>query len=429
MIPSGAHHGERPTGGAGEEIESEAARRSPPPSGVVLPVVLTLAVQAAVSMSSVTIPVLTPVAAREWGVPPSYAGIFMALVYLGATVSAPVSGFFIERYGPIGVSQICLILTAIGLGMVSIPSVALAVAGTLLMGIGYGPVTPASSHLLVRTTPASMMSVVFSIKQTGVPLGGALAGAIVPQLVILFGWKRSAIWVGLACLLLCAGLHPFRKRFDRERSKRSQLTWRHVTQSVKLTMSLAGLRRIVIASFFFSTMQLCLTSFVVAYLIESIGLTLVQAGMALSAAQASGVIGRVLWGALADRFIKPRFVLGGLGVAMTAGALAAAAFSPQWPYAAILLVSAIFGAAAIGWNGVYLAEVARVATAQHAGMATGGSLFFTFCGTLLGLPAFSLIAEATGSYAIGFSITAVTTLACGLALMVPRPSHGSPSRR
>jgi predicted MFS family arabinose efflux permease len=229
--------------------------------------------------------------------------------------------------------------------------------------------------------------------------------------------------VGLACLLLCVGLHPFRQRFDQERCKRSQLTWRHVARSVMLTMSLAGLRRIVIASLFFSMMQLCLTSFIVAYLIESIGLTLVQAGMALSAAQASGVVGRVLWGALADRFVKPRFVLGGLGIAMTAGALAAAAFSPQWPYAAILAVSVVFGAAAIGWNGVYLAEVARVATAQHAGMATGGSLFFTFFGTLLGLPVFSLIADATGNYAIGFGMAAMTTLACGVVLMIPRPSR------
>lgn len=423
LIQRDAHNGERPAAGADGAMEADTARRPASPSGVILPIALTLAVQSVVSMSAVTIPVLTPVAAGEWGVPPSYAGIFMALVYLGATVSAPVSGYFIERFGPIGVSQICLILTALGLGTVAIPSAALAAAGTLLMGIGYGPVTPASSHLLVRTTPAAMMSVVFSIKQTGVPLGGALAGAVVPQLVIFFGWKPSALWVGAACLLLCAGLHPFRKRFDRERCRRSRLTWRHVVQSVKLTMSLAGLRHIVIASFFFSTMQLCLTSFIVAYLMESIGLTLVQAGMALSAAQASGVIGRVLWGALADRFVRPRIMLGGLGIAMTAGAAAAAAFSPQWPYAAILVVSAIFGAAAIGWNGVYLAEVARVATAQHAGMATGGSLFFTFFGTLLGLPAFSLIADTTGSYALGFGLTAMTTLACGAVLAFSRTSR------
>jgi predicted MFS family arabinose efflux permease len=407
-----------------EEPSIEKTTRNPPAlSGVILPVTLTLAVQAAVSMSAVAIPVLTPVASGELGVPPSYVGIFMSLLYLGATVSAPVSGYFIDRFGPIGVSQICLILTALGLGAVSIPSVPMVVVGTLLMGIGYGPVTPASSHLLVRTTPTSMISVVFSVKQTGVPLGGALAGAVVPQLVGYFGWKLSAVWVGAVSLLLCAGLHPFRKQFDCERSHRSRLSWKNVIRAIQMTMSRPELRQIVIASFFFSTMQLCLISFIVTYLIEDIGMTLVEAGMILAAAQVSGVVGRVVWGALADRYVKPRLMLGLLGLAMAAGALAAAGFSPQWPYAAILIASAVFGAAAIGWNGVYLAEVARVATAEHAGMATGGSLFFTFCGILLGLPAFSLIIDSTGSYAIGFGITAMATLACGAVLIISRTSH------
>ncbi|WP_417276298.1 hypothetical protein [Castellaniella sp.] len=48
--------------------------------------------------------------------------------------------------------------------------------GALLIGLGYGPITP-----------AHRMSFVFSIKQTGVPLGGVLAGLVVPGL---------AQWIG-----------------------------------------------------------------------------------------------------------------------------------------------------------------------------------------------------------------------------------------
>jgi MFS family permease len=146
-------------------------------------------VQASVSMSTVAIPVFMAVAAGELNVPPSYVGIFMSVIYLGATVVAPVSGYFINRFGAIGVSQICLVLCVLGLGAISISALPMMIIGALIMGIGYGPVTPASSHLLVRTTPVSMMSVVFSIKQTGVPIGGAMAGAIVPHLVVIWGWK------------------------------------------------------------------------------------------------------------------------------------------------------------------------------------------------------------------------------------------------
>jgi hypothetical protein len=31
------------------------------------------------------------------------------------------------------------------------------------------------------------------LKQTGVPLGGALAGALVPTFVVLWGWRGAAI--------------------------------------------------------------------------------------------------------------------------------------------------------------------------------------------------------------------------------------------
>jgi hypothetical protein len=116
-------------------------------------------------------------------------------------------------------------------------------------------------------------------------------------------------------------------------------------------------------------------------------------------------------------------MLGLLGIAMTAGSLSAALFSPQWPYFGILITCAFFGAVAIGWNGVYLAEVARVAKPELTGMATGGTLFFTFLGILLGLPTFSLIIEKTGSYPFGFAVIAVSTFVCGIVLLFSRNSR------
>jgi MFS family permease len=393
-----------------------------PLSGVVLPVGLTLLIQSLISMSAVAIQVFMQVAAGELNIPHSYVGIFMSLIYLSATVFVPVSGYFIDRFGPICVSQICLALCALGLGAISISAVPMMIIGALIMGIGYGPVTPASSHLLVRTTPSSMMSVVFSIKQTGVPIGGAMAGAIVPHLVIFCGWQMSALLVGALSLTLSIFLHPYRKQFDTERSNLSRISWKNVIEPIKMTVFHEELRHIVIASFFFSTMQLCLVSFIVTYLIEDLEMTLIQAGILLSAAQAGGIIGRIVWGALADRCVKPRLMLGILGIAMAAGALSTAAFSHQWPFFAVLIVCIFFGATAIGWNGVYLAEVARVAKPELAGMATGGSLFFTFAGILIGLPVFSVIAEKSGSYPLGFGVMAVATFVCGIVLLF---SHNS----
>jgi len=124
----------------------------------LFPLAATLAVQVLVSMAVVTVPVLAPAVAAETGVSAGYVGIFIALVY-----------------GAIRLSQACLVACAAGLACVTAGTPALFVVGAILLGADYGPVTPASSHILARSTPPQRLSLVFSLKQTGVPLGGALA--------------------------------------------------------------------------------------------------------------------------------------------------------------------------------------------------------------------------------------------------------------
>jgi MFS family permease len=399
------------------DLEARTLRR------VVWPIFLTVSIQSLVCMTAVTVPVFMPVLTADMNISSSYTGIFVTLIYVGATISAPFSGYIIDRFGPVFVSQICLVLCALGLAAVSTASILWFMVGAFIMGLGYGPVTPASSHLLARNSPPGIMSVVFSIKQTGVPLGGAMAGAIVPHLVIFCGWRRTALLVGAFNIILSLLILPWRKKFDGYSRTFSPFYWKYAVAPIKITFLNRELRQIVVTSFFFITMQLCLVSFLVIYLTQDVGMTLIQAGLMLSVAQTAGVIGRVAWGGLVDRYRNPYSMLGMMGLAMAFGAICLAMFSPGWPFAAVLIICLLLGAVAIGWNGVYLAEVARLVKPQNAGMATGGSLFFTYCGVLLGLPAFSIIVDATGSYPIGFVSAAAGTLICGLLLIFSRRSR------
>jgi MFS family permease len=83
------------------------------------------------------------------------------------------------------------------------------------------------------------------------------------------------------------------------------------------------------------------------------------------------------------------------------------------------VVLALFGASAIGWNGVYLAEVAREAPAGQASVATGGTLAITFLGVVLGPPVFGALSGAAGSYRIGFVAVALALVVCLAALLRP----------
>jgi hypothetical protein len=93
---------------------------------------------------------------------------------------------------------------------------------------------------------------------------------------------------------------------------------------------------------------------------------------------------------------------------------------------ALLTVAAALGATAIGWNGVYLAEVARLAPAGSAGLATGGCLFFTFVGVVVCPYLFGALQRIYGSYAPCFTVAAgVCALAAAAAAWSARRVRAS----
>lgn len=385
--------------------------------GQWLPLSVTLAIQAMVSMAVLTLPVMAPAVAQALGASAAYTGVYVAIVYAGAMLSSLAGGAAVARWGAIRVSQGGLVLCAVGLALCAVPSLAAMALGAFLIGLGYGPITPASSHLLARTTPAHRMSLVFSVKQTGVPLGGVLAGAIVPGAAVALGWQ-GALWLAAAANLACAlAAQPLRAGLDGDRDPRGPLVLGSLARPIRVVLSRPALRMLAGCSFVFSMVQLSLTTYLVTYLHTTLAYTLVAAGLALSVAQVGGMAGRVLWGWVADRWTGARPLLAGLAGLMAASALATAALpsgTPQWLVLAVLVV---FGASAVGWNGVYLAEVARQAPPGLASVATGGTLAITFFGVVLGPPVFGAMVGLFGTYRASYALLAVPALLCGLALL------------
>ena len=54
--------------------------------------------------------------------------------------------------------------------------VAATVIAVIFIGAAQGPINPASAHVLAQRVPREWFGMVFSLKQTGVPIGFALAG-------------------------------------------------------------------------------------------------------------------------------------------------------------------------------------------------------------------------------------------------------------
>ncbi len=370
---------------------------------------ITLLVQSAASAAIIAPAVAAPALLKSLGAGTVVVGIYIATVYFAAMLASLVGSSLVRRWGPIRTSQVALLTGTAGLLLIAVPQPVVAFVGALLLGFGYGPITPASSEMLARTTPTTRLALVFSIKQTGVPLGGVIAGLVVPVVITLADarWAMMAmVAISIFSIVLAELL---RKALDAHRDPTSPMPTRsRILAPLRYVTKHPVLMRLALCSFVFSAVQVSLSSYMVSFLHGDLGWTLVAAGAASSIAQTAAVGGRVLWGHMADAWRGgPRWTLFGLALCMAAIGLAMPFLAADVPHIAVIVLLALYGCTAIGWNGVYLGTVARVVPHDEAAMATGGSLFFTYFGVVLGLPTFGIVSGLFGHIGPAFATLAV----------------------
>ena len=313
-------------------------------------------VQALVTMAAFTPAALAPALARSLDLPTAMVGLQVGVVYAGAMAMSLLSGGLVRRWGGLRTSQTALVMTVLGLALMALPSVAAVALGAALIGIGYGCTNPSAAHVLFRLAPPGRRNLIFSVKQAGQPLGGVLAGLVAPPLAVAHGMAAALGAAGLMCLVWLAFMQTFRARIDHDRDPDYPvfsrpfadvaLVWRDRSLSV-----LAG------AGCCFGAVQMAVTTFLVAMLVDELGIGLVAAGTVLAAHQVAGVVGRMFWGWLADRVGDGGGVLMAVAAVAGSSALACLALTPEGPQAAVVAVFLVLGFTAVGWNGVFQAEV------------------------------------------------------------------------
>lgn len=377
----------------------------------------TLAVQSLAAMCLMALPSVAPVVADALEVSAAYIGAYIAIAYVGAMTASLLSGTAVQRFGAVRASQAGLAFCAAGMALSMVDSLPVVALGALFVGMGYGPITPASSHLLARSTPPDRMSFVFSIKQTGVPLGGVLAGVIVPGLTQWQGWRLAFVACAVASLLCALAVQPLCRTLDADRDPSRRLSLGSgLVGPLRMVFSHRNLAVLAIISFLFSISQLSLVSYLVTFLHVELDMGLVAAGFVLAVVQAAGVGGRLFWGYVSDRFTGSARALIGLSAISAVCALITPLLHLIGPGLTAVVVLFIFGSCAIGWNGVYLAEVARQAPPGQTSVATGGALATTFMGVVIGPPLFGAVALLSGSYGTAYATLAIPALLCLLLL-------------
>ncbi len=372
---------------------------------------VTTVLQFFVSLTYSAILVSSPIVIKEAGLHGSKFGIFLSFMYVGTILASSSSGSFVKKFGPLRVSQLCMLLMATALFILCEPSFILIAVAMFIYGIGFGPVMPSSSDILVRAIPKSELAFTLSLKQIAGPVGITAAGFFIPWVAFHFNFQAGLIAVAVFVIAITLFLNIFRNEEDANRDPKASVKMKDILGMFKFVWDDVVLRKIGIVSFLYQGLQTSVMGFLSIYLVHHSGYSLAFAGAAISAMNIGAIPGRLLWGYLAKDKEKIKFIFGVIGIFSCIGVWIITYSSPAWGKFAILALCALTGAVCLGWKGLFLACVALEVSQEKVSSVTGGANCFSFFGAIVFPLLFTGITHFVG-YNIAFQFTATC---CGLA--------------
>lgn len=385
-------------------------------------VVLTFAFMAQFSnaLSVQALAPLAPLFQPELGLTKVEVGLFSSAVFAGSTAMLFLGGAMTDR---IGVKRMMVAgQLAAGSFLLSTSLAEHLWQAVLLMlgaGAGGGMLLPAVTKSIMLWFSQRGRATAMGIKQAAVPAGGVFTAATLPTLGLLIGWRPAVASVGVVVLVLGVLTALFYR--DSGRPEPSEGSVRPLTAGMGKLLRSRKLWMVSLVAVLFVTGQLALITYLALYMKEVVLVSvipdentrIVAAGGFLALCQMGGVFGRVFWGFVSDRFFGGRrmVVLALVGLIAASMSVALAFLAEGLPLGWLALLVVVYGASAIGWNGVYHVLVAETAGREFAGTGVGLSMTLNQFGTVGGPPLFGLVVDLSGSYHSAWLLMAGLTLA------------------
>lgn len=365
--------------------------------------------------------VLAPMMMASAGMPPAAYGWVSGAAGVGSVWLYMANSAFTLPLGPIRALMAGVAIAVTGAALIATGWYALMILGAMLLGFAFATTSPAGSQIIAENTPPGRRNRIFSFRQAGVPLGGAIAGLAGSALAAQYGWRTALAAIVLFLLVTSIPLLLAPRRFngtaDRPRFRlRALFAISNLRQPFRTVAAIPGLRLIALGSIGFASVQGTLNAFFVTYLANGLGYDLKLAGFLYALNQATSVAGRVIIGVLADWVGSTRLVLCWLAVLSSASAIAIASIGVDWSTTTLAAVAIFSGLSVATWNGLFVAEVAALSPGRVS-EATAGATFFLF-GTYVVVPPVAGLVITVLGYRAAFGMAAICVLIAGVALAI-----------
>lgn len=371
----------------------------------VILAVLTLS-QLVMSMGAYAWGPVAPFLRAEFHLSLGELGLFTSAMYLSSVFIAIPSGLFIDRTGARHFLLLCLAVMGGSFVLyVLAGGYEIVLILAFVGGIGYGIINQVSVKGISIWFNKKFRATAMGIKQTGVTLGGAIGGVLLPYLASHYGWRVAFMFSGFLMLgTFVIALVIYREQPEDggagEQVGQGQAYRQTGLGKGPLRQVLTNPNLLILSaiSFFVALSQVSITSFLVLYFKQEVGLSLAMSGITLTVAMAAGAMGRIGWGLISDRLFqgnrrKPMVMLFLLSAISAVGM----AWLPQESgMGTVFLLVGLMGLSFLGSNALLIVMTVEVVGPALVGVTTGTTGTIYWVGMLVGSPLFGFVADVAG---------------------------------
>jgi sugar phosphate permease len=326
--------------------------------------------QASFSASSVGLPALGPALKSQYGLTLGETGVVLGAIGIGMLFTLLPWGLVADRIDerwviPVGLSGGAVML-AVAAGTHSFAAVTGVLVGVGALGAS---VNAASGRAVMAWFPASELGLALGIRQTAIPIGGAIGASLLPVLASAGGTHLAFFFLAGACATGAAVAAVFIRTGAADDPELGDVSGPLRDPRMWLLGTGTGL---------YLTAQIGITGFVVLFLHEHRHVSTHAAAALLAAINVLAIAARIGSGRISDRLGSRLRPLRAIGVALTlfTAGVAAATDAPLGLLVPLFLVA---GVLSMAWNGLAYASAAETAGSARTGAALG------FQQTLLGV--------------------------------------------
>ncbi|MGH8597659.1 MAG: MFS transporter, partial [Gammaproteobacteria bacterium] len=276
---------------------------------------LSIALFSQITVSIVTqgVPTLAPFLQADLALTRGQVGLFTSAIMGGSFVALFVAGGIVDLKGERAALSLGNAIVGGACLMIGFAqSFTSALGVCCLAGIGAAFATPAGGRTVMRWFPAAQRGTAMGIRQTGIPIGGALAAAVLPIIAVSAGWRVAIAIGGVLCLAAAAvSMLAYQTEDDLTRPNNDAVPRLRFREVINRDIALLGLAGCVLP-----LGQFALVTYLALYLKETQQIAVTASALMLVAAQIAGAAGRVAWGVWSDRIFhqrrKPSLVISNL---------------------------------------------------------------------------------------------------------------------